>query len=55
MAQHPAALAGAASSNQLQSAAMANNLVQYSSLNSGNKGPKMKMNYDDLKKFLIKE
>lgn len=34
---------------------MANNLVQYSSLSSGNKGPKMKMNYDDLKKFLLKE
>ena len=55
MAQHPSSLASAASSSQLQSAAMANNLVQYSSLNAGSKSSKMKMNYDDLKKFLIKE
>lgn len=34
---------------------MSSNLVQYSSLNAGGKNSKMKMNYDDLKKFLIKE
>ena len=42
-------------SSQLQAAAMSNNLVQYNSLNAGGKNSKMKMNYDDLKKFLIKE
>jgi len=55
MAQHPATLSNAASTSQLQSAALTNNLVQYSSLNAGGKNSKMKLNYDDLKKFLIKE
>lgn len=56
MAQHPPTLASAASSSQLGSASVNNSLVQYNSLNSGGgKNSKMKMNYDDLKKFLIKE
>ena len=56
LAQHPSSLASAASSGQLQAASIGNNLVQYSnSLNAGGKNSKMKMNYDDLKKFLLKE
>lgn len=54
MAQLQGNLAGA-SGNQLQAAALNNNLVNYNTVNGSNKNSKLKLNYDDLKKFLIKE